>query len=194
MFLFCYGTRPEMIKIFPLIDAFSKKQIQYKTLFSGQHKDLFEQFKNYLPKPDYILNTMENGQSLNKLTSKIFAQIETIDFSNITHVIVQGDTTTAYVIAMATFNNKIKVIHLEAGLRTNNKYSPFPEEMNRSLISKIADIHLCPTEIAVNNLKQEGIIKNVYLVGNTVVDAFNLISKNEKILEQETLLVTLHRL
>ena len=193
MYLICYGTRPEMIKLFPLIDILKKKNIPHKTLFSGQHRDLFKQFKNYLPKPDYTLNTMEKNQSLNKLSSKIFAEIDMIDLSNITHVIVQGDTTTAYIIAMAAFNRKIKVIHLEAGLRTYNKYSPFPEEMNRCLISKIADIHLCPTTIAVNNLRKEGITQKVYLVGNTVVDAFNLISKNETFVEQETLLVTLHR-
>jgi UDP-N-acetylglucosamine 2-epimerase (non-hydrolysing) len=193
MYLFCYGTRPEMIKMFPLINKFKEYNIQFKTLFSGQHKDLFEDFKKYLPTPDYVLNTMEKNQSLNNLSSKIFAQIELIDFSNITHVIVQGDTTTAYIIAMSVFNKKIKVIHLEAGLRTNNKYSPFPEEMNRCLISKIADIHLCPTWIAVENLRLEGITKNVYLVGNTVVDAFNIISTSKTYLTQETYLVTLHR-
>ena len=193
MYLFCYGTRPEMIKMFPLIDLFNKKKIPCKTLFSGQHKDLFEQFKNYLPTPDFIMDTMENNQSLNKLSSKIFSQVDLLDLSGITHFIVQGDTTTAYILAMAAFNQKIKVIHLEAGLRTYDKYSPYPEEMNRCLISKIADIHLCPTEIAVNNLKSEGITKNVYLVGNTVVDAFNLISTSKTYLTQETYLVTLHR-
>ncbi len=193
MYLFCYGTRPEMIKVFPLIDAFDKNNIPYKTLFSGQHKDLFEQFKKYLPKPDFVMETMEKEQSLNKLSSKIFAQIENINLTDITHVIVQGDTTTAYILAMAAFNKKLKIVHLEAGLRTNNKYSPFPEEMNRKLISSIADVHLCPTEIAVNNLKKEGITENVFLVGNTVVDAFELISAGNKILEKPTLLVTLHR-
>lgn len=193
MFLFCYGTRPEMIKMFPLIYKFNKNKIPHKTLFTGQHKDLFEQFKNYLPKPDFVMDIMEKNQSLNKLSSKIFDQIDNIDFNDTDYVIVQGDTTTAYVIAMAAFNKKIKVIHLEAGLRTYNKYSPFPEEMNRKLISNIADIHLCPTQMGVNNLKKEGIIKNVYLVGNTIVDAFELISNNKKELEQSTLLVTLHR-
>ena len=200
MYLFCYGTRPEMIKMFPLIQKFKEKGIPFETLFSGQHVDLFKDFKKRLPVPDYILNIMEKGQSLNKLTSKIFDQFQNMVFGNfskyskIKYVIVQGDTTTAYAIAMAAFNNKIKVIHLEAGLRTYDKYSPFPEEMNRGLISKIADIHLCPTEISVNNLKKENITKNVYQVGNTVVDAFETILKeNEKKLVQETYLVTLHR-
>jgi len=193
MFLFCYGTRPEMIKMFPLIDKFNKNKIPYKTLFSGQHKDLFEQFKNYLPKPDFVMDIMEKDQSLNRLTSKIFTQMDILDLSGVTHIIVQGDTTTAYAMAMGAFNKKLMVVHLEAGLRTYNKYSPYPEEMNRTLISKIADIHLCPTEIAVNNLKNEGIIDNVFLVGNTIVDAFKLISNGKKELTQPTLLVTLHR-
>lgn len=193
MFLFCYGTRPEMIKMFPLMDKFNKNKIPYKTLFTGQHKDLFEQFKKYLPTPDFVMDIMEKDQSLNRLTSKIFTQMDILDLSGITHIIVQGDTTTAYAMAIGAFNKKLKVVHLEAGLRTYNKYSPYPEEMNRSLISKIADIHLCPTDIAVNNLKGEGIINNVFLVGNTVVDAFKLISNGKKELTQPTLLVTLHR-
>ena len=141
--------------MFPLIKAFDKKKILYKTLFSGQHKDLFKQFKNYLPKPDFTLDTMEKQQSLNKLSSKIFAQFDNIDLTGITHVIVQGDTTTAYILANAAFNKKLKIIHLEAGLRTYNKYSPFPEEMNRKLISNIADIHLCPTKIKEFVLKKD---------------------------------------
>jgi UDP-N-acetylglucosamine 2-epimerase (non-hydrolysing) len=193
MFLFCYGTRPEMIKMFPLMDKFNKNKIPYKTLFTGQHKDLFEQFKKYLPTPDFVMDIMEKDQSLNRLTSKIFTQMDILDLSGVTHIIVQGDTTTAYAMAMGAFNKKLKVVHLEAGLRTYNKYSPYPEEMNRTLISKIADIHLCPTDIAVNNLKGEGIINNVFLVGNTVVDAFKLISNGKKELTQPTLLVTLHR-
>ena len=100
MFLFCYGTRPEMIKMFPLIDKFNKNKIPYKTLFSGQHKDLFEQFKNYLPKPDFIMDIMQKDQSLNRLTSKIFTQMDILDLSGVTHIIVQGDTTTAYAMAM----------------------------------------------------------------------------------------------
>jgi UDP-N-acetylglucosamine 2-epimerase (non-hydrolysing) len=192
-----------MIKMFPLIRKFKDKQIQYETLFSGQHKDLFSQFKNWLPEPDYTLDTMEHGQSLNKLSSKIYSQLDAIDLSHVSHVIVQGDTTTAYTMAMAAFNQQIKVIHLEAGLRTHNKYSPFPEEMNRCLISKIADIHLCPTAISVENLRMEGITENVYLVGNTVVDAFDLIGADARVLAlgtvarvpdaSKTLLVTLHR-
>ena len=222
MFLICYGTRPEIIKVFPLIKAFQKNNIKFKTLFSGQHPDLYKQFVDLMPKPDFILNeVMEHGQSLNKLSSKILVKVDDILCKNrmsvaqynncnltdndsggsIEYVIVQGDTTTAYSIAFASFHNKIKVIHLEAGLRTHDKFSPFPEEINRCLISKIADIHLCPTLQSVLNLKEEGITDNVFQVGNTVVDSYKYIMSNFKIPENieqyinngSYYLVTLHR-
>ena len=195
MYLFCYGTRPEMIKMFPLIETFDKNNIPYKTLFSGQHPDLYKQFKSLLPKPDYQLtDIMCHGQSLNQLSSKIMAKLDDIlQDEVIKYVIVQGDTTTAYTIAMSAFHNKKKVIHLEAGLRSHQKYDPYPEEVNRSLISRIASIHLCPTTIAVENLKRENITNNVYLVGNTVVDAFKLMSGSNTMMEQKNILVTLHR-
>lgn len=206
MYLITYGTRPEIIKIFPLIKKFKEQNIQFLTLFSGQHKDLYDNFKDLIPKPDFILeNIMEHNQTLNKLSSKILFNIDKIliENDNITHIIVQGDTTTAFSIALAGFNHKKKIIHLEAGLRTYNKYSPFPEEMNRKLISNIADIHLCPTDISVSNLNTENIYDNVYLVGNTIVDSFNYIYNNSSIpsniynltknIINNYYLVTLHR-
>ena len=206
MYLITYGTRPEIIKIFPLIKKFIKNNIKFFTLFSGQHKDLYNNFKDLLPKPDFILeNIMEHNQTLNKLSSKILCNIDKIlvENDNITHIIVQGDTTTAFSIALAGFNHKKKIIHLEAGLRTHDKYSPFPEEINRTLISNIADIHLCPTNISVSNLNTENIYDNVYLVGNTIVDSFNYIYNNSSIpsniynltinIINNYYLVTLHR-
>lgn len=197
MYLICYGTRPELIKLFPLMCELSIREIPFKTLFSGQHIDLYKQFQMLLPEPDYMLiNVMRKGQSLNELSSKILIQMdEILKIKDLDTIIIQGDTTTAYSIALSAFHNKKKIIHLEAGLRTNNKYSPFPEEMNRVLISKLTDIHLCPTQRAVNNLKKEGIINNVYLVGNTIVEAFDLIStQSNKFSNNENyILVTLHR-
>tara|TARA_A100001015_G_scaffold310178_1_gene411051 strand:- start:4703 stop:5737 length:1035 start_codon:yes stop_codon:yes gene_type:complete len=204
MYLICYGTRPEIIKLFPLIKNFNENNIKFLTLFSGQHKDLYQNFKNFIPKPDFILeDIMEHNQTLNQLSSKLLNKIDKIFYDNIKYVIVQGDTTTAFTISLAAFHKKIKIIHLEAGLRTHNKYSPFPEEVNRTLISRIADIHLCPTLESKNNLLNEGIKENVYIVGNTVVDSFKIISKNysippkiEKIIKNiknNYLLVTLHR-
>lgn len=194
MYLFCYGTRPEIIKMFPLINTFDKKGIPYKTLFSGQHPDLFKQFEFLLPKPDYTLeDIMSHGQSLNSLSSKIMKKIDPIlEKEKPEYVIIQGDTTTAYTIAMAAFYRSVKVIHLEAGLRTHNKMDPYPEEMNRCLISQLASIHLCPTSISVENLRREDITSGVYNVGNTVVDAFNQI-KGDSIDDRNYLLVTLHR-
>ena len=206
MFLICYGTRPEIIKLFPLINKFKEKNISFLTLFSGQHQDLYLNYKELIPKPDYILkNIMEHNQTLNKLSSKILNSIDEIliNNKNIKYIIVQGDTTTAFSIALAGFHHKIKIIHLEAGLRTYNKFSPYPEELNRSLISKISDIHLCPTKKSINNLNIENIYDNVYLVGNTIVDSFDYIYLNFKIpdkinkiinkIKDNYFLVTLHR-
>jgi len=180
MYLICFGTRPELIKLIPLINMFKQNNILFKTLFSGQHESLIEDFYKYIDKPDFVFNNiMVHGQTLNELSSKILLQSNKLFQENtFLNIIVQGDTTTAYSLALSAFHFQIPVIHLEAGLRTNNKYSPFPEEINRRLISQIASIHLCPTEISVNNLKQEGIINNVHLVGNTVVDIYKYIFEN----------------
>lgn len=181
MYLICYGTRPEIIKLFPLIKNFQKNNIFFKTLFTGQHEDLISDFYSLIPKPDFLLkNLMEQGQSLNKLTYKILFKMEDILNTNkdIKNIIVQGDTTSAFSIALCGFYNKIKIIHLEAGLRTFDKQSPFPEEANRCLISQITDIHLVPTINAKNNLLKENITNNVYNVGNTIVDSYSYVLKN----------------
>jgi UDP-N-acetylglucosamine 2-epimerase (non-hydrolysing) len=180
MYLICFGTRPELIKLIPLIQKFKEKNIEFKTLFSSQHEDLIKDFYKYIDAPDYIFqNIMEHGQSLNQLSSKILLQSNQLFIDNtFTHVIVQGDTTTAYSLALSAFHFQIPVIHLEAGLRTNDKYSPFPEEINRRLISQIANIHLCPTQKSIENLRNENIRENVFLTGNTIVDMYDYIQKN----------------
>lgn len=199
MHLICYGTRPEYIKLAPLIDVFSEKRIQFKTLFSGQHRTLLDAFSI---KPDIVLSDiMEHGQSLNMLVSKILSAVDIVfETETFTSVIVQGDTSTSLAIALAAFQRKIKIIHIEAGLRTGNKYSPFPEEVNRLMISKIADVHFCPTARSVNNLFIENIHEMVFNVGNTVVDAYHRIIRTttpnenlKNILELPFILVTLHR-
>lgn len=204
MYLICFGTRPELIKLIPLIMKFNIYKINYKTLFTGQHEDLIKIFYKYIGRPDYIFdNIMQQGQTLNELSSKILSKSNKLFSENIfSNVIVQGDTTTSYSLALSAFHFKIPVIHLEAGLRTNNKYSPFPEEINRRLISQIASIHLCPTKLSVENLQSEQIKNRVYLVGNTVVDIYNYIFENTKpsneiqtIIDnnKEYIVVTLHR-
>tara|TARA_B100000768_G_scaffold16618_1_gene15200 strand:+ start:5300 stop:6337 length:1038 start_codon:yes stop_codon:yes gene_type:complete len=204
MYLICYGTRPELIKLIPLIIKFKERNIQFKTLFTGQHEDLIKDFYKYIDNPDYIFtNIMTHGQSLNELSSKILLQSNNLFKENVfSNIIVQGDTTTAYSLALSAFHFQIPVIHLEAGLRTNNKYSPFPEEINRRLISQIASVHLCPTKISVENLYNENIIENVYLTGNTIVDMYDYIQKNsnpdiyiENLIKENKkyYVVTLHR-
>ena len=204
MYLICFGTRPELIKLIPLINIFKENNIKFKTLFSGQHENLIEDFYKYIDKPNYIFhNIMEHDQTLNQLCSKILLQSNKLFLENtFSKVIVQGDTTTAYSLTLSAFHFHIPIIHLEAGLRTNNKHSPFPEEVNRRLISQIATIHLCPTTLSIENLKKEQIINNVHLVGNTVVDIYKYIFENtspsNKIQEiidnnKEYIVVTLHR-
>jgi len=204
MYLICFGTRPELIKLIPLIQIFKEKNIQFKTLFSGQHENLIKDFYKYIDEPDYVFtNIMEHGQTLNQLSSKILLQSNQLFIDNtFSHVIVQGDTTTAYSLALSAFHFQIPVIHLEAGLRTNDKYSPFPEEINRRLISQISSIHLCPTKMSIENLQKEQITNGVHLVGNTVVDIYKYIFENtipsnkiQDIIDnnKEYIVVTLHR-
>ena len=176
-----FGTRPEIIKQFPLINEFKKRGIAYETLFTSQHKDLIDKFSNLIDEPTYILDGIfKKEQSLNFLVSKLIKKTESIISKNKeSKIIVQGDTSSAFSVGLAGFQNHNKIIHLEAGLRTYNLKSPFPEEANRSLISKIADIHLCPTENAFLNLKNEGVSNNVYNVGNTIVDSFKFIAESK---------------
>lgn len=181
MYLICFGTRPELIKLIPLINIFKVKKIKFKTLFTGQHNTLITDFLSYIDKPDYCLEgVMEHNQGLNKLISKIIDKIDNILLEDIFDIIVQGDTSSTLAIALAGFNRKLKIIHIEAGLRTYDKLNPFPEEINRCLISRLTDFHLCPTQNAVNNLKKEGINENVYLVGNTIVDSYNYFISDTK--------------
>jgi UDP-N-acetylglucosamine 2-epimerase (non-hydrolysing) len=204
MFLICFGTRPELIKLIPLIIIFKKNNVEFKTLFSGQHENLIKDFYKYVDEPDFIFtNIMKHGQTLNELSSKILLQSNKLFQENkFSNIIVQGDTTTAYSLALSSFHFQIPVIHLEAGLRTNDKYSPFPEEINRRLISQIASVHLCPTKISIENLKKEQITNGVHLVGNTVVDIYKYIFVNtipspqiQKIIDnnEKYIVVTLHR-
>lgn len=203
MFLVCYGTRPELIKLFPVINKLKEKNLPYKTLFSGQHKNLIKEYKEMVDEPTFTLEgVFEKGQSINSLVSKIINKSSKILESDNFKVIVQGDAGTTMAIALSSFNTLNEIIHVEAGLRTNNLLSPFPEEANRKIITQIANYHFCPTEEAENNLKKEGVVKNVFTVGNTIVDSFDAILtkplKNKKLQalidnSQEYYLCTLHR-
>ncbi len=173
--LFLFGTRPEAIKMAPLIDCFSADaDFEVKVGITAQHREMLDQVLSFFDIPvDYDLNIMKPDQTLHQLTADLISRItndillkEHFDF-----VFVQGDTTTVLASALAAFYQKIKVVHIEAGLRSGDMLSPFPEEMNRALTSKIASYHFCPTVNSRQNLNAENIHDGVYVVGNTVIDA-----------------------
>jgi len=203
------GTRPEAIKMAPIImELRAETEFEIIVCATSQHKEMLQQvFDFFNIKSDFDLQIMEFNQGLPSLNAKILLQLTDVLLINRPDwIIVQGDTTTAMAAAMAGFYQKIKIAHVEAGLRSNDLYSPFPEEMNRSVISKIATCHFCPTNNAVVNLQKEGITKNVFEVGNTVVDSvlagikiikesneeyFHVFSKID--FDKKIILVTCHR-
>ena len=175
--LFIVGTRPEAIKMAPLIKEFEKKNnFDVRICVTAQHREMLDQVLDFFNiKVDYDLNLMKPNQSLFTITADVLKALEKVlEKENPDLIFVQGDTSTSFVGALAGFYKKIKIAHIEAGLRSHNKYSPFPEEINRVLVGHIADYHFAPTERAKKNLYNEGIKKNVWVVGNTVIDALFL--------------------
>lgn len=193
-----FGTRPEFLKVYPLILQL-KKDFNVDSVNTGQHVELLEPIMNQFSfSSTFTLNTLERGQSLNKLSSKILTQIDDI-VCNYDAVIVQGDTTTAMMVALAAFNKQVKVIHIEAGLRSNDKQNPYPEEINRRIISEISDFNFCPNISDLNNLRHV-ISKHNYVVGNTVTDMLRISSefssdilKTLNVESEKYILVTCHR-
>jgi len=182
MILVCFGTRPEYIKVLPLIKKMDGV-LSYKTFFTGQHEDLLRGVGF-----DYRLR-IKTGT--NRLDSIIASVMNSIDFEkeNITRVLVQGDTTSALAVALSAFNHRIPVIHLEAGLRTYDLEQPFPEEANRQVISRIATLHLCPTELCKQRLCAENVQGKIKVVGNTVLDNLVDVKPNYT----NNVVVTIHR-
>jgi UDP-N-acetylglucosamine 2-epimerase (non-hydrolysing) len=173
--LLVFGTRPEAIKMAPVIKALSKNSsFETKVCVTGQHRSMLDQVLSlYNIIPDYDLNIMSTNQTLSDITQLTMLGLEKVfNEFKANWVIVQGDTNTTFAASLAAFYRKISVAHVEAGLRTNNIYSPWPEEINRQLTSRIASLHFPPTLIAQNNLLAEGISEKKMLVtGNTVIDA-----------------------
>ncbi|MGC8779003.1 MAG: non-hydrolyzing UDP-N-acetylglucosamine 2-epimerase, partial [Candidatus Caldatribacteriaceae bacterium] len=176
---FILGTRPEAIKLAPLVRAFlQREEFVVQLVNTGQHREMSAAFLRIFDlTPHYDLQVMAEKQSLSYLTSRIVEKLERIflqerpDF-----VFVQGDTTTALCGALSAFYFQVPLGHVEAGLRTGEKWRPFPEEMNRVLISRLADFHFAPTFLAKANLLQEGVAESrILLAGNTIVDALFLI-------------------
>ena len=173
--LFVFGTRPEAIKMAPVVKVFSQNtHVQTKVCVTAQHREMLDQvlrFFNILP--DYDLNLMQPGQTLHELTAKVIVSLKDVLEEYKPHyVFVHGDTTTSMAASLVAFYCGCKVVHIEAGLRTYDKRHPFPEELNRQITARIADVHFAPTPAAKNNLCLEHISEErIYVTGNTVIDA-----------------------
>jgi len=178
-----FGTRPEAIKMAPVIRSLEKDPlIDSCVVLTAQHREMLDQVVSLFKiKPDYDLDLMKHGQTLASLTSGLITGMDRIISDEKPDIIlVQGDTTTTFVSALAAFYHKIPIGHIEAGLRTGNKFSPWPEEINRKLTGCMADFHFAPTEVSKNNLLREGVKhNNIYVTGNTVIDALLATVKKE---------------
>lgn len=174
--LIVFGTRPEAIKMAPLVKEFKKNNVDFETrvCVTAQHREMLDQVLDFFEiVPDYDLDLMKPNQNLYTLTANIIVELKSVleDF-NPDYVYVHGDTTTTMAASIASFYSGAKVCHVEAGLRTHDKRSPFPEEINRQVTGRIADYHFAPTEKSKNNLLKEGVPEESILVtGNTVIDA-----------------------
>ena len=209
--LIIFGTRPEAIKMAPLVKEFKKHTDEFdtKVCVTAQHREMLDQVLDFFEiKPDYDLDLMMPGQNLYSLTAMIITNLQPVleEFKP-DYVYVHGDTTTTLASSLAAFYSGAKVCHVEAGLRTYNKWAPFPEEINRQVTSKVCDFHFAPTITSKNNLLQEKVDEaSILITGNTVIDALlNSVDKvhenpsgivqelNEKIGDKEVILVTGHR-
>lgn len=175
--LFIFGTRPEAIKLIPLVFELRKhKDVEVILCSTGQHREMLDQVLSFFNVTiDHSLNVMAPNQSLADLTAACIKGVEgVVKKVQPDLIFVQGDTTTAFAGGLVGFYNKTRVAHIEAGLRSFNRFSPFPEEVNRKMISSFADFHFCPTENSKEILIGEGYLENTYVVGNTVIDALFL--------------------
>ena len=200
-----FGTRPEAIKMAPLVKELEKrKEIESIVCVTAQHRQMLDQvLETFNIKPDYDLNIMKQGQTLSDITTRTLLGLENVIKEVQPDIIlVHGDTTTTFAGALAAFYNQVAIGHVEAGLRTNDKYSPFPEEMNRQMVDCMTDMYFAPTDISKENLLKENIEEEkIYVTGNTAIDAMSTtIDKNyshkelEWIKENEKMiLLTAHR-
>lgn len=205
-----FGTRPEGIKLIPVYKQL-KKNPHFKTILisTGQHRELLYGALDFFKiNPDFDLKVMKEEQSLSELSTLIMQKLDKLLIQEkIEGVVVQGDTTSAMIASLIAYYHKLKIFHVEAGLRTGNKYSPFPEEINRRIITQVSDIHFTPTSLSEDNLKKENIYGDIVVTGNTIVDSLiyakDLILYNKKYYEdlfgnvfkekKKLILVTIHR-
>lgn len=191
--MFVFGTRPEAIKMAPLVKEFQKQPEQVETVVcvTGQHREMLDQVLRIFDiHPDYDLNIMKQGQDLYDVTTHVLTGLrDVLKEVKPDVVLVHGDTTTSTASALAAFYQQILVAHIEAGLRTHNIYSPWPEEMNRLLTGRLATYHFSPTPLSRNNLIKESVDdRNIIVTGNTVIDALYWVVdkiKNDKVLDSE---------
>ena len=202
-----FGTRPEAIKMCPLVkELASHPEIESLCCVTAQHRQMLDSVLEVFDlKPDYDLNIMTPRQTLSTITSKCLTGMdEAIEALKPDMILVHGDTSTTFAGALSAFYHQVPVGHVEAGLRTYDKYSPFPEEMNRKLVSAIADLYFCPTVNNKNNLLKEGITDGLFVTGNTVIDALKTTVREDYVFsteelnhlpygEKKVLLVTCHR-
>ncbi|NLY11104.1 MAG: UDP-N-acetylglucosamine 2-epimerase (non-hydrolyzing) [Firmicutes bacterium] len=185
-----FGTRPEAVKMAPLIKELESEPLIKSTVcVTGQHREMLEQvLKIFQIVPDFDLKIMENNQDLSTTAAKCLEGVsQVIKELNPDFVLVHGDTSTTFAAALAAFYQKVPVGHVEAGLRTQNKYSPFPEEINRRLTASIAELHFAPTVENKQNLLQENITAGIYVTGNTVIDAMKYTIKDDSIFHERKL-------
>ena len=202
-----FGTRPEAIKMAPLALELAKRpEFEAICCVTAQHREMLDSVLDiFRLKPNYDLDVMEPRQTLSTITSKCLTGMDRVlEEAKPDLVLVHGDTSTTFAGALAAYYHKIPVGHVEAGLRTYDKWSPFPEEINRKLVGAIADLHFCPTPANRDNLARENITKGVFLTGNTVIDALrttvvrdfhfsNKVLNNLDYVNQKVILVTCHR-
>ena len=199
-----FGTRPEAIKMAPLVKELEgRNEIESIVCVTAQHREMLDQVLTVFNiKPNYDLNIMKQGQTLSEITSRVLQGLEEVikkEKPNI--ILVHGDTTTTFAGSLAAFYNQVDIGHVEAGLRTWNKYSPFPEEMNRQMVDRMTDMYFAPTEVSRKNLLQENISEEkIYVTGNTAIDALKTTVKedyNNEILnwvgKDKLILLTAHR-
>ena len=187
-----FGTRPEAIKMAPLVIELKKHKTDFNTIVcvTGQHREMLDQVLSVFDiKPDYDLNIMQQGQDLYDITARVLTGMRNVlKECKPDVVLVHGDTTTSTATALAAFYQQIPVGHVEAGLRTNNIYSPWPEEMNRQLTGRIATYNFAPTPLSEKNLKEEHVQGKIFVTGNTVIDALHIVVnklKDDKSLANE---------
>ena len=202
-----FGTRPEAIKMCPLVQELaSRPEIESLCCVTAQHRQMLDSvLEVFEMKPDYDLDIMTPRQTLSTITSKcLLGMDEAIEALKPDMILVHGDTSTTFAGALSAFYHQVKVGHVEAGLRTYDKYSPFPEEMNRKMVSAIADLYFCPTVNNRENLIREGITEGLFVTGNTVIDALKTTVREDYVFgtealnrlpydEKKIILVTCHR-